>query len=302
MKIRYVKHENIDFKKWDKCIKRSINGSLYGYSWFLNIVSPDWDALVDDTYENVMPFTYRRIFGIKVLVQPYFASNLGVYSSSVLDPETVNKFIEAIPKEFKYIKINLNKYNKITLDNIFVTSDIHYELDLIRSYRLIWDQYNRQIKDSVSSAQKRIKIIPDLNSNDLILLYQKSKGRIRRIFYRRRRRTLKMIVSTAVRFRVGQVYGAYINNKLCAAAFFIYSHEKAILLLALTNVSPQEHALEAIIDEFIRLHAEQNLTLRFEFATRKKYGEMYTGFGGRKNRFMNVFQNRLPWFLKYIKV
>ena len=47
MNIRYVKHNDIDFKKWDKCITKAINGSVYGYSWFLDIVAKEWDALLD---------------------------------------------------------------------------------------------------------------------------------------------------------------------------------------------------------------------------------------------------------------
>jgi hypothetical protein len=305
MNIRFVKHEDIDIKKWDRCIRKAINGSLYGYSWYLDTVSARWDALIDENYEHVMPLTFRFFFGIRVLTQPHFATNLGVYSCQVLNCETVNLFISAIPAQYKYIRINLNKYNKITITSFQVKQDIHYELDLIQSYAEIRKQYQENVEHGLQkSSRKHVSVVPCLNSNDLIHLYQKSKGVIWNVFYSRRVHTLKQLVSYAVRYRVGQVYGAYDHdNNLSAAAFFIFSHHRATLLfLGINKFSLKEGMLEVIIDEFIKLHAEQNLTLRFEFASRKKFAKVYLGFGGRRYRFMNIRQNRLPWLFKFIRL
>lgn len=305
MNVTYIKHEDIDLKKWDKCIKKAVNGSIYGYSWFLNIVSENWDALIDENYENVMPLTYLKFFGVKALVQPHFATNLGVYSSQVLDTETVNKFISSIPLEFNYVNIRLNKYNKLTIANIKIERDIHYELDLIQPYEKIRSQYSKNIRENLQvSSKNRITVIPCLNSNDLIQLHLKNSRRISNLLFRKKNELLKKIVSTAVRYRVGQVMGAYTHrNVLCAAAFFVFSHQKATLLfLELNKIAIKERALEAVIDEFIKLHADQNVTLRFEFASRKKFASVYEGFGAQRFQFMNIKQNRLPSLLKLLRL
>ena len=303
--ITYVIHENINFQKWDKCIKKAINGSIYGYSWFLNIVSGHWDALIDENYENVMPLPYRKVLGFKILVQPHFATNLGVYSSQVPDADIVNRFLAAIPAQFRYLHINLNKYNRLTTGNIRVKHDIHYELDLIRPYPKIHSHYLKNVLQSLAGADiYKIAVVPDLNSNDLLQLYKKSKGRIRNLLFQKRINSLKMLVSTAVRYGIGHIYGAYTrDNDLCAAAFFVFSHQKATLLfVGLNKIAIKEHALEVIIDEFIKLHSEQNLTLRFEFVSRKKFAAVYQGFGGQRYQFLNIRQNRLPWFLKFVQL
>jgi hypothetical protein len=62
-------------------IARSFNGIVYAYSWYLDIVSPGWDALVKDDYKSVMPLTWRKKYGIKYLYQPFFTQQLGVFSS-----------------------------------------------------------------------------------------------------------------------------------------------------------------------------------------------------------------------------
>ena len=58
----FLKHDKIDKVKWDNCISRSVNGHIYARSWYLNIVSPDWDALIEGDYEAVMPLTWKRKF------------------------------------------------------------------------------------------------------------------------------------------------------------------------------------------------------------------------------------------------
>ena len=68
--IRYLSHTEIDKKKWDDCIAHSHFETLYPYSWYLDAVSPGWYALVRDDYEMVMPLTWKRTYGVRMLIQP----------------------------------------------------------------------------------------------------------------------------------------------------------------------------------------------------------------------------------------
>jgi predicted aldo/keto reductase-like oxidoreductase len=99
-----------------------------------------------------------------------------------------------------------------------------------------------------------------------------------------------MLIATVVKYKVGQIYGAYTReNTLCAAALFVWSHQKVFLLLfGFDKIGKKEQALEVLIDEFIKLHAEQNLTLRFEFTLQKKYSGLYSGFGGQRYEFLKI--------------
>jgi hypothetical protein len=296
MNINYLKHDEIDFKKWDLCIKRAVNGSVFGYSWFLNIVSPKWDALVDDNYENVMPMTHKKYLGIRMLMQPCLAPNLGVYSSKVLDSSVVKAFIEAIPQSYRFVNIRLNKHNKFSEKRPKTLDGVHFELDLIEDYYKIRSRFSSEIRLGLSIAsEQKISIIPGLNSNSLLQLIHKNAGLFKRMLFRKRYAALANLVSTAVRFRIGKIYGAYTSdNKLCAAAFFIYSHQRFTLLV---SVVPRRAlklcAYEAIIDEFIRTHAEESLTLRFEYASRNRFGNKYRGFGAKPFRFVGIKINRL---------
>ena len=51
--IKYLTHNNIDKTRWDECIRRSFNGNIYAWSWYLDIVHPQWEALIENNYERV---------------------------------------------------------------------------------------------------------------------------------------------------------------------------------------------------------------------------------------------------------
>jgi hypothetical protein len=78
--ITYLTHKEIDFEKYDRCIDLSLNGIVYAYSWYLDMVTDDWDILVEDDYKSVMPLPKRKKFGIHYIYQPFFVQQLGVFS------------------------------------------------------------------------------------------------------------------------------------------------------------------------------------------------------------------------------
>ena len=55
MKIIHLENKAIDFKRWDYAISQSQNQLTYAFSWYLNVVSPAWEALVTADYEYIMP-------------------------------------------------------------------------------------------------------------------------------------------------------------------------------------------------------------------------------------------------------
>ena len=50
--IRILKHTDIDRERWDICIQNAEFETIYPYTWYLELVSPGWEALVLDDYEE----------------------------------------------------------------------------------------------------------------------------------------------------------------------------------------------------------------------------------------------------------
>ena len=110
MKIQHLRHNDIDFEKWDNAMNLCTNRLCYAYSWFLNIVSPNWEALVSEDFNFLMPLPVKRKYKIPYIVQPHLAQQLGVFSSVEIDDEVLQLFIKNIP--YYSYEINLNENNK----------------------------------------------------------------------------------------------------------------------------------------------------------------------------------------------
>ena len=80
--IQYFEHKKIDKRKWDATIAEC--GNIYAYSWYLDIVHPGWDALVEDDYQVVMPLTGGKKFGVNYL---FHASGYAGGMTPLLDRE-----------------------------------------------------------------------------------------------------------------------------------------------------------------------------------------------------------------------
>ena len=99
--IYYVKRKDLDLKKYDACIDNAINSRIYGYSWYLDIVADNWDALVLNDYEAVMPLPWRQKYFIKYIYPPAWTQQLGVFSNFKIEADLVEQFVNSIPKKFK---------------------------------------------------------------------------------------------------------------------------------------------------------------------------------------------------------
>lgn len=301
MEIKYLKHEEINRLKWDKCINQAVNGIVYAYSWYLDIVSYGWEALVFDDYKAVMPLTTKRKYGFNYIFQPRYTQQLGVFTSEILGQNLVESFLKAIPERYKIININLNTYNKVGTIKGQVKHGITYQLDLISSYKTIAKSYNQNTRRNIRKAEKNdIQISKHVNLKDLLLL-KKQTSNIPITF--EHLNILRRIIPFSVSHNLGETYGAYNkNNELVAAAYFIRSHNKSIYLLsASTNEGKEVGGMFLIIDKYIRENAEKNLTLDFEGSSIETLARFYKGFGANPINYNKVYMNRLPWFLKFIK-
>jgi hypothetical protein len=300
--IRYLKQNEIDKKKWDTCIKESFNGQVYAWSWYLDIVHPNWNALVEDDYARVFPLTGNRKLGVSYLYQPFFAQQLGVFSPSILNPEIVNSFLQAIPAHYQFAEIRLNTHNK-TDDSIFkITQHINYELDLINTYDRISKKYASNTKRNLKKAQQSgISLMKNIKPEDVVRLFRANRGRTISHWNDLEYNRLKKLVYTAIYRGQAMVYGVYTaQNNLCAGAIFIRSQGKIVFLFSGANQQAKDnHAMTYLIDAVIQEHAPSHLVFDFEGSDNESLARFYKGFGSKQTTYPGVEINRLPFLIRH---
>ena len=300
--IRYVKHSEIDFKRYDDCIAQSLNGILYANSWYLDMVAPAWDVLVDGDYQAVMPLPVRSKFGIKYVCQPFFVQQLGVFSRKLLTKELVSRFIDAIPSRFGYVDTCLNTYNQLSPDSpIRTIKRPNFELDLSSDYDQLRDGFSDNTIRNIKKAQRQsVFVAPHGRPETIIQTFREHRGKHVRAYSDNDYLMLKHLIYSGIHRGMVKIYTAYSGeNNFCAGVIFFRSHNKVVFLFSgSNNVSRENGAMFMLVDAFIRDHAGQQLILDFEGSSNPDLARFYRGFGSKECVFLQIRMNRLPMIIK----
>ena len=100
-----------------------------------------------------------------------------------------------------------------------------------------------------------------------------------------------------------KTYGIYSKTgQLIASAIFTFSHARAYYILVGNHPNGRTlGASHALIDAFIQDHAGQNLLLDFEGSDLRNLAFFYSSFGAVEENYLSIRENRLPWYLKWMK-
>ncbi|MEJ2595163.1 MAG: GNAT family N-acetyltransferase [bacterium] len=299
--IRYVKYQDIDETAWDKCIRKSFNGLVYAYSWYLDIVHDEWDALVEGDYERVMPLTGNRKWGISYLFQPYFVQQLGVFSKNLLTPEITGDFLKNIPAHYRYIDIRMNSFNKVDDEGFTVFYHKNHLLDLINSYEKIAARYSTQTKRNLKNSGKyKLTLMKNIKPESIVKLFRENRGKGLAKWSDRHYSILRTLMYAAIYKGMGVAYGVFSErNELCAGTFFLKSKNRLIFLFSgADEAARQNSAMTFLIDSVIRAYARHQVVLDFEGSDNPQLARFYRGFGASEITYPGLLLNRLPFPLR----
>lgn len=307
--IIHLTQSQIDKVKWDRCIESAENGLIYGYSFYLDAMSNNWDALVlskglhsENDYEAVMPLTWNKKMGIAYLYQPFLIAQLGIFGKTI-SATLVTEFINAIPSQFKYIDISLNYKNLEGSPVSFSTHRSNYVLDLNFSYENLYINYKENIQRNIKKANQQGCIIQkDIAIEKIIELAVLQMKKNNHASEKNITRFKKLYTDLKKR-QMTSTYGVLSpDNKLIASCVFFYSHNRAYYVLVGNHPEGKNSgASHALIDAFIKDHAGQQLLLDFEGSDIPGLAHFYNSFGAENEIYPSVKINRLPFYLKWLK-
>jgi hypothetical protein len=299
MSIQYMQRKDIDDDKWNKRIENSVNGLLYGYTYYLDHMSDNWDALVLGDYEALMPLPWRKKYGIRYIYQPFLCAQLGVFGEKA-GQDLSNSFIENIPSHFRLAEIPMNSLNGLPR-NCHLRKN--YLLDLSKSYDAISQNYNentaRNIRRSSQSGGTAAKNC-DVEQVIALAIGQMRTGnreisqnvqRFRKLFSLLQGRNSAMTYC----IRSG-------DNNILSSAVFFFSHNRAYYILVGNHPDGRElGSSHALIDAFIQDQAGKQIFLDFEGSDIPSLAFFYSGFGAVVENYAALKLNRLPFLLRWMK-
>ncbi len=300
--IQYLTRDKIDTAKWDRCIDTAANGLIYGYSYYLDHMAIQWDGLVLNDYEAVMPLTWNKKYGIAYLYQPFLTAQLGLFGN-IITAEMLELFLNAIPSHFKYWDIYLNHKNVFPLKNFELYPRINNVLDLNEPYQEIAVGYRENIIRNIKKAEQAgcrsarrfdAEKVIELAVQQMKTYSNESKDNVTRF------RKLYQFLQQRQRATTYGIFSA--QDELLSSCVFFFSHNRAYYILVGNNPNGRNvGASHALIDAFIKDHANKKLILDFEGSDIPNLSFFYNSFGAIEENFAGIKLNRLPFYLKWMK-
>ena len=300
--IKYLQNKEIDKAKWDACITNAPNGLIYAYSFYLDCMARHWDALVLGDYEAVMPLAWNKKYGFYYLYQPAFTASLGVFGKN-LNSELIDDFIRSIPSKFRLTEISLNTGNIIGDSKRFSLLRSNYILNLKNPYEEIYKNYrDNHIRNIKKAFQLGCSVSKEISVDEIVQLNKEQLQHIdgtKPEDYPNFKKVYELLKAK------GQARTYAIvdpKNKVLASAVFFFSHNRAYYIMVGNHPDGKTlGASHALIDAFIKDHADQNLIFDFEGSDIRNLAFFYSGFGATKEIYPALKINKLPWYIRLLK-
>ncbi len=299
-KIRYLRNNEIDKTKWDKCIEFAYQSLIYGYSWYLDITAPGWGALVLGDYEAVMPLPLKSKGKVLYAYQPFYTQQLGVYSQ--MDRVDVSLFVEHLPQKIKYLNLNLNETN--TADIGLVRENMNYILDISRDYESVSASYNRNcrrnLKKSYQVKRNEVRdISPKVFSRFIESNLDDQIKRIGKVEYELLERLCTILINKGK----GEIVALKDEkDEIHAAGLYIFSNDRLIFSTCASSPHGKSNqAMYRIVDSQIKKYAGKFKWYDFSGSNIKGIAYFNSTFGARPVTYPTIKINRLPWPFRLLK-
>ena len=282
IKLKHLTYNQIDFKKYDECIQKSINSRIYALSWYLDEVTKhDWEILVLNDYKAVMPLPFKRVkrkFLKRMITQPFFCQQLGIFSLTELDTVAFTLFTTQFFK-FSIFNYHFNAFNTKALskgDNL--KSNVNFELNLNKSYDELSKNYSKNLKRNIKKATKENLTITDkVTISDFILMKDNTKKhQIKKQQYTVMTNLLKVIQAK----KMGSFYAVKHDDEFIAIAFFTKTSTRLVHLFSTSTTRGKEMgAIPFLFDTIIKENANTNRIFDFEGSMIKGVAQFFKSFG-----------------------
>ena len=247
---RYVNYSDIDKNKWNGAVHYSPNGNVFGYHWYLKAALREWDAVVEDDYQSVMPVLtsplHHEIYDL--------IPQLGPYSVNVLHSRRVKEMVDIALQHGGGALYPLN--NKITnthLKDHKISHRPFLSFLLNQPYELLSSRYDQALYNTIHGHSKdhltftsgmKPELLVGLTSYPSI-----KKNALMRIMYNALQRGIGF--SNGIKLKEG--------DEFLAASFFISSHNKIFEIFSMPR--PDRDARRLLMDLVIRNGAGKPMSI-----------------------------------------
>ncbi|MGB3184079.1 MAG: GNAT family N-acetyltransferase [Cyclobacteriaceae bacterium] len=285
------------------CLRRCPYALPYACSWWLDIVSPGWYGLVErsgDEYQAVFPIPVKKKFGMHLVRQPLFGHQMGLFRADkeAPDPEEIRYLTDVTCRHFRYVD-SLALYGTAELDLPCPSrQQTNYLLDLCQPYESIVAGYAGNRRREITQAGKAgIEVRECYDPGQMLQVFQQY---IAPGIYGIDGSEYEMFRALFQKWQAMGCVTVYESVQdgewLAGAAILRWGHRLIYIFNASTPEGKAVDALSFLIDRVIHKHAASETPLFFDFEAPASDSvlDYYRRFGGNRELYQKVSQNRLP--------
>jgi len=282
--INYRKRNEINEMRWNALVEQHPTGLPYAYTWYLDIVCPDWSAFVYGDYEAVMPLPIAQKFVVNYVYQPNYCQQLGVFALSD-DVQVFDAFYTALRKKFWFFHVQQNPIFPSNKDLFGFKEKTNLTLSLQPSYAEIQQQYSESTKRNVNRGKKLSLIysVDEMSTRRFVEVYSANtigvpKTKITELIKTLSAQGMLSLLSVKSEFL-----------EVLAADVVIKTPKRLVHLIPVTTPNGRtQGAMHFLIDQLIQQHAGTDMVLDFEGSSVENIARFYKSFGATEENFFDI--------------
>ena len=300
--IDYIKRKDLDVLKYDNCIENAVQSRVYAFSWYLDIVADNWDVLVLNDYEAVMPIPWKQKYFIKYATQPLWVLELGIFSLEKKINLTL--FSERLFDQFRFSELRLNSDNYSNKSNEFLIEKQFQVLSLDLEYEAILENYKKDRKKDLKRAEKQ-DLIENWNDKpeNLITLFKNNVGKRTPNILAKDYINLQRLITVCIDKNVGEILSVYnVNKKLVASGFLLKYNNSVTILVSSTDFKNRKNGANTfLIDNAIFKYQKNYKLFNFGGSSMPSVAKYFLSFGANTEKYQQIKHNKLPFLLRLFK-
>ena len=303
--FQLIKGYEIDKTQWDNCVHQSQCGFIYGQSFYLNAICPQWAGLIGHNYDWVLPIISNKKFGFSYLYQPPFAQQFGVYAKPGVEIP-FQEIISWLKAKYKFWEINWNAATVALLKDEPLTQNpaANFILDLSNDYKSIAQNYhNDLVKNLKKSEQFSLQYFPTNGFSISVDLYKQHYGNRTPNVTPKDYNNFKKLCHFAQQNNM--LYCRNAVNKqgeILSTAILLFDGSRLYNMMNTTTESGRKMSSNHfLIDSILREFSKSDLVFDFEGSDLPGVRSFYKNFGAANEPYFQLKYHNLPWPVKLFK-
>ncbi len=302
--IELTARQNIEANRWDQCVANAPNESPLAYCWVLDHLSPQWTGLIFNDYEGVMPLPTTQHLGLNIIQMPYEVLTLGIFTNSdnlrLLIPYV---FDHPLMANYRFISYNGSPSTSKITPSADITIKQTYKLDLNKPYTELVSLFSESHRRNIRKFYKNdLAILTNQHPEAFTkLTTEVAQTRPELYITRDYQKRFDAMVKEALLREMGCEHSVEFDHRVIATAFFLTGTKKCIPFHLANAKGHSMKASFALIDHFIRTHAEEDIYIDFAGSVIPNVAEFNRRFGASPQNYPSLTINRLPLLLRIAK-